>query len=1037
MMVIGAITDWWHVALLAGPMVVVVALLCRLLPCRPATRHLMWLTVLAFMLCVPLLPAAPSAGEFQSRTELVRSAVRRISGLVEPCLSMLQTTWRCSSDGSEVATPIALEASTAPIAAASEVAAPSAASPVGPARRPVFETARSEAQKQLVAERPRRVSRNSKDAIKTPLTDAIRILGLNDRRAEASAGQVEGYERPRLKPSRHASAALRPREPRGVQIDFDVPEPQPDEPVRVVAPLALPTPPEAARASVTPLRFEEASLAGVTEADAADRYAAGPDVGGVRGAPWPGDARTGLELTMPSETDVAALLHRTPSRLEAWRSFGLLLWQAIRELPPIPLAVWWGGASVVLVTSLARAARTRLLVERAVAAPAEVESLVADVAEQMKLRRAPQALMTARRISPMVWCGRQPRLVLPAELWDELDHSGRRVVISHELAHLKRRDHWVCWFDLAAACAYWWHPVVWWVRSKLHEEADLACDAWVTAMMPTDRTIYAKTLLRTKVFASSTTSAIPTMELGMSRTRTKKFARRLTMVMTHKKTPNRTLAGLAMASVVAAAGWLATPTMATSTPGESAETAPTARLIEAIAALAVDEEANPAPPSRPLPAMAPPAPEMPDVAEVPDLPEVPVPTAVPAVAAAPAVPTVDVSGLADAIAMATAGAGDDDVEERLDALEDRLDRLMDLLEDRLFEREHEWEDEEAWDDDWDEEEEWVEHGREPVEGELIVLPYYMPQGKLAALTELMIREDVPVLVSPHDDFIEVHGTPDQHHVFAMFVKMIAPDARVPEEFLHVREYPARGADMPERSRREIEKHEREAVMFEQRMVELDNHASTLREEHEIILMQAEEILSHAEDMHLRAEKIEDEAAEIEEQVEELEEVVRSMRGDVRQAAMNLLNELLGRHEAMLHEAEEHARMAGQMEREADQLERRAEMIERKLEAIYAEMEELEERFDRMSAAYEDQAIELMLVKEAVAGCEATCSAAQKAACTTTATSACSVRIGGTTCESSCTSEEKSCETKTESKGSTVKVFDNSDWVEVAEVEDAA
>ena len=50
------------------------------------------------------------------------------------------------------------------------------------------------------------------------------------------------------------------------------------------------------------------------------------------------------------------------------------------------------------------------------------------------------------------------RLVIPSGLWAQLDDEGRRAVIYHELAHLSRRDHWVCWIDLLVSIAYWWHP---------------------------------------------------------------------------------------------------------------------------------------------------------------------------------------------------------------------------------------------------------------------------------------------------------------------------------------------------------------------------------------------------------------------------------------------------------------------------------------------------------------------------------------------------------------------------------------------------
>ena len=53
--------------------------------------------------------------------------------------------------------------------------------------------------------------------------------------------------------------------------------------------------------------------------------------------------------------------------------------------------------------------------------------------------------------------------------------------------------------------------------------------------------------------------------------------------------------------------------------------------------------------------------------------------------------------------------------------------------------------------------------------------YSLPKGKLKALTALMVRPDVPVLVSPGKKAIEVQGTPDQHEIFGAFVQLIHPD----------------------------------------------------------------------------------------------------------------------------------------------------------------------------------------------------------------------------------------------------------------------
>lgn len=52
--------------------------------------------------------------------------------------------------------------------------------------------------------------------------------------------------------------------------------------------------------------------------------------------------------------------------------------------------------------------------------------------------------------------------------------------------------------------------------------------------------------------------------------------------------------------------------------------------------------------------------------------------------------------------------------------------------------------------------------------------YRVSPGKAAALAELMIRSDVPLLVEPDDDAIKVHGTSLEQSVFKAFLTMIDP-----------------------------------------------------------------------------------------------------------------------------------------------------------------------------------------------------------------------------------------------------------------------
>src|SRR5215510_14042528 len=51
-------TGLWQAAWAAIPVALVVALLCRLLPCRPATRHSLWIAALLALVVPLILPNA-------------------------------------------------------------------------------------------------------------------------------------------------------------------------------------------------------------------------------------------------------------------------------------------------------------------------------------------------------------------------------------------------------------------------------------------------------------------------------------------------------------------------------------------------------------------------------------------------------------------------------------------------------------------------------------------------------------------------------------------------------------------------------------------------------------------------------------------------------------------------------------------------------------------------------------------------------------------------------------------------------------------
>jgi bla regulator protein blaR1 len=124
----------------------------------------------------------------------------------------------------------------------------------------------------------------------------------------------------------------------------------------------------------------------------------------------------------------------------------------------------------------------------------------------------------------------RPRLILPEEFWKRLDARQQSALLVHELAHLRRGDHYVRMLELLATVLFWWHPLVWWMRGPLRDAEEQCCDAWVVWALPDSVRSYADTLLDALEFLSR--SGRPAPLLASSLGKVPHLRRRLTMIMT-------------------------------------------------------------------------------------------------------------------------------------------------------------------------------------------------------------------------------------------------------------------------------------------------------------------------------------------------------------------------------------------------------------------------------------------------------------------------------------------------------------------------
>jgi beta-lactamase regulating signal transducer with metallopeptidase domain len=143
------------------------------------------------------------------------------------------------------------------------------------------------------------------------------------------------------------------------------------------------------------------------------------------------------------------------------------------------LGTWLAGALVCLGGLLTGLVRLYRLTSRCQVTDGGWRGVADDLARDRTLRNV--TLLQSTEPSLVVTCGViRPKIVLPAgsDAWSD---ARRRIVLAHELAHIRRFDWATQMLGEALRAIYWFHPLVWIASRRLRHESECACDDVVIA----------------------------------------------------------------------------------------------------------------------------------------------------------------------------------------------------------------------------------------------------------------------------------------------------------------------------------------------------------------------------------------------------------------------------------------------------------------------------------------------------------------------------------------------------------------------------
>jgi beta-lactamase regulating signal transducer with metallopeptidase domain/HEAT repeat protein len=202
-----------------------------------------------------------------------------------------------------------------------------------------------------------------------------------------------------------------------------------------------------------------------------------PPIGENAGAPFTIEAPTSAGPSVSPSVAAPAIPERGPS----------LDREAAHSGPTLPepatlLIVTWlaGAAALVGWLALGVFAVRRIVRGGRVLTDDRWTTPLYEVADRMNLDTVPRLIISERVEMPFA-CGIwRPTIVFPASA-DAWSDDRRRVVLFHELAHIKRRDLIGHALGRLACAVYWFHPLVWSAARHLRAESERACDDLVLA----------------------------------------------------------------------------------------------------------------------------------------------------------------------------------------------------------------------------------------------------------------------------------------------------------------------------------------------------------------------------------------------------------------------------------------------------------------------------------------------------------------------------------------------------------------------------
>lgn len=170
------------------------------------------------------------------------------------------------------------------------------------------------------------------------------------------------------------------------------------------------------------------------------------------------------------------------------------LWDRLAPIMPYLAHFWLAGTcflQVRMVLQWLNAQRLKRRFTRPV--PAGLRIMVERLRRQLGIKPSVRILVSSLAVVPMAVGWIKPVVLLPASALTGLPPKQLKMIIAHELAHIRRHDYIVNLIQALFESLLFYHPAVWWLSNRLRIEREYCCDD-VAVSAGRDALGYAKAL---------------------------------------------------------------------------------------------------------------------------------------------------------------------------------------------------------------------------------------------------------------------------------------------------------------------------------------------------------------------------------------------------------------------------------------------------------------------------------------------------------------------------------------------------------------